>query len=77
MDMLTFDLQVEIAEKLGYRDKNGRRAVEHFMQSYFLHATRRWRSHADLPDLTGSVSCQSRAIASAHFYPQAPPTRWL
>ena len=25
MDMLTFDLQVEIAEKLGYRDKSGRR----------------------------------------------------
>ena len=39
MDMLTFDLQVEIAEKLGYRDKSGRRAVEHFMQDYFLHAT--------------------------------------
>ena len=39
MDMLTFDLQVEIAERLGYRDKSGRRAVEHFMQDYFLHAT--------------------------------------
>ena len=39
MDMLTFDLQVEIAERLGYSDKNGRRAVEHFMQEYFLHAT--------------------------------------
>ena len=39
MDMLTFDLQVEIAERLGYRDKSGRRAVEHFMQEYFLHAT--------------------------------------
>ena len=39
MDMLNFDLQVEIAERLGYSDKNGRRAVEHFMQEYFLHAT--------------------------------------
>ena len=39
MDQLTFDLQVEIAERLGYRDKSGRRAVEHFMQDYFLHAT--------------------------------------
>ena len=39
MDQLTFDLQVEIAERLGYRDRSGRRAVEHFMQDYFRHAT--------------------------------------
>ncbi len=39
MDQLTFDLQVEIAERLGYADKGGRRAVEHFMQDYFRHAT--------------------------------------
>lgn len=36
---LTFDSQVEIAAILGYRDKGGRRAVEHFMQDYFRHAT--------------------------------------
>ncbi len=40
MDQLTFDLQVEVAGKLGYRDQGGRRAVEHFMQDYFRHATR-------------------------------------
>ena len=40
MDQLTFDLQVEVAEKLGYEDRAGRRAVEHFMQDYFRHATR-------------------------------------
>ncbi len=39
MDQLTFDLQVEIADRLGYSDKGGRRAVEHFMQDYFRHAT--------------------------------------
>lgn len=39
MDQLTFDLQVEVAERLGYRDRGGRRAVEHFMQDYFRHAT--------------------------------------
>ena len=39
MDQLTFDLQVEIASRLGYDDKGGRRAVEHFMQDYFRHAT--------------------------------------
>jgi len=40
MDQLTFDLQVEVAERLGYTDRAGRRAVEHFMQDYFRHATR-------------------------------------
>jgi len=37
---LTFDSQVEIARILGYRDKGGRRSVEHFMQDYFRHATK-------------------------------------
>ncbi len=40
MDQLTFDLQVEVAERLGYTDHGGRRAVEHFMQDYFRHATK-------------------------------------
>ncbi|MFC3086432.1 [protein-PII] uridylyltransferase [Tabrizicola soli] len=39
-DVLTFDLQVEVAARMGYRDAGGRRAVEHFMQDYFRHATR-------------------------------------
>jgi [protein-PII] uridylyltransferase len=39
-EQLTFDLQVELAERLGYTDHGGRRAVEHFMQDYFRHATR-------------------------------------
>ena len=38
-DQLTFDLQVEVAGRMGYQDKSGRRAVEHFMQDYFRHAT--------------------------------------
>ncbi|MGO4914037.1 [protein-PII] uridylyltransferase [Pseudogemmobacter sp. W21_MBD1_M6] len=40
MDQLNFDLQVEVAERMGYKDHSGRRAVEHFMQDYFRHATR-------------------------------------
>jgi [protein-PII] uridylyltransferase len=40
MDTLTFDLQVEVADRMGYRDRGGRRAVEFFMQDYFRHATR-------------------------------------
>ena len=38
-DQLTFDLQVEVASRMGYADSGGRRAVEHFMQDYFRHAT--------------------------------------
>ncbi|MEM9348843.1 MAG: [protein-PII] uridylyltransferase [Pseudomonadota bacterium] len=38
-DQLTFDLQVEVAEAMVYSDGKGRRAVEHFMQDYFRHAT--------------------------------------
>ncbi len=40
MDQLTFDMQVEVAARMGYADSGGRRAVEHFMQDYFRHATR-------------------------------------
>ncbi|MRX49584.1 [protein-PII] uridylyltransferase [Paracoccus sp. S-4012] len=40
VDQLTFDLQPEVARRMGYHDGGGRRAVEHFMQDYFLHATR-------------------------------------
>jgi [protein-PII] uridylyltransferase len=37
---MTFDNQVQVAERMGYEDHSGRRAVEHFMQDYFRHATR-------------------------------------
>ncbi len=40
VDQLTFDLQVEVAARMGYRDQGGRRAVEVFMQDFFRHATR-------------------------------------
>jgi len=39
MDQLTFDMQVEVARRMGHTDHGGRRAVEHFMQTYFRHAT--------------------------------------
>jgi [protein-PII] uridylyltransferase len=39
-DQLTFDMQVEVAARMGYQDGAGRRAVEHFMQDYFRQATR-------------------------------------
>ncbi len=40
VEQLTFDLQPEVAERMGFTDHSGRRAVEHFMQAYFRHATR-------------------------------------
>ncbi|NIZ08882.1 [protein-PII] uridylyltransferase [Pseudooceanicola sp. HF7] len=39
MDQLTFDMQVQVAERMGYKDRGGMRAVEVFMQTYFRHAT--------------------------------------
>jgi [protein-PII] uridylyltransferase len=36
---LTFDMQVEVATRMGYNDRGGRRAVEWFMQAYFRQAT--------------------------------------
>lgn len=38
-DQLTFDLQVQVAQAMNYKDGAGRRAVEIFMQDYFRHAT--------------------------------------
>ena len=38
-DQLTFDMQVDVADRMGYADRGGRRGVEIFMQDYFRHAT--------------------------------------
>nr|WP_223274787.1 [protein-PII] uridylyltransferase [Tateyamaria sp. syn59] len=38
-EQLTFDMQVAVADAMGYEDAAGRRGVERFMQDYFLHAT--------------------------------------
>ena len=38
-EKLTFDLQVEVASRMGYKTHRGRRDVEYFMQDYFRHAT--------------------------------------
>ncbi|WP_407926011.1 [protein-PII] uridylyltransferase [Cochlodiniinecator piscidefendens] len=39
VDQLTFDMQVEVADRMNYTDSAGRRGVEFFMQDYFRHAT--------------------------------------
>jgi [protein-PII] uridylyltransferase len=38
-EQLTFDMQVDVATRMGYSDRAGRRGVEIFMQDYFRHAT--------------------------------------
>ena len=38
-EQLTFDMQVEVADRMNYADQAGRRGVEVFMQEYFRHAT--------------------------------------
>ena len=40
VEQLTFDIQVGVADCMGYKDHGGRRGVEHFMQDYFRNATR-------------------------------------
>lgn len=45
-DVLTMDHQVTLAEKFGYHDRHGQRAVERFMKHYFLIAK-------EVGDLTG------------------------
>ncbi|MEM6906697.1 MAG: [protein-PII] uridylyltransferase, partial [Pseudomonadota bacterium] len=37
-EVLSFDNQIEIAERMGFGDEGGRRGVERFMQAYFRHA---------------------------------------
>ena len=39
-EKMTFDTQVEIAQRLGFEDTAGQRAVERFMQTYFTYARR-------------------------------------
>jgi [protein-PII] uridylyltransferase len=38
-EQLSFDMQVMVADAMGYKDTGGRRGVEVFMQAYFRHAT--------------------------------------
>ena len=37
-EQLTFDMQVQVADALGFEDTGGRRGVEVFMQAFFRHA---------------------------------------
>ena len=53
-ERLTFDLQPKLAQRLGYKDRRGLRAVERFMRHYFLVAK-------DVGDLTAAL-CASLEV---------------
>jgi len=53
-ELISFDIQPVLAQKLGYRDKDGLRAVERFMKHYFLIAK-------DVGDLT-TILCSALEI---------------
>ncbi len=63
VDALTFDMQVEVARRMGYADSDARRGVEYFMQDYFRHATR-------VGELTRVflTELESRHVRSAPFF---------
>jgi [protein-PII] uridylyltransferase len=61
-ERLTFELQPIMAERLGYRDANGLRAVERFMKHYFLVAK-------DVGDLT-TILCSALEIQQLKTAPR-------
>ena len=53
-ERLSFELQPQLAERLGYKDRRGMRGVERFMRHYFLVAK-------DVGDLT-TVLCSALEV---------------
>ena len=66
-ERLSFDVQQEIAERLGYKDHPGARAVERFMRHYFLVAK-------DVGDLTRIFAA---ALEEQHVKPAPSISRYL
>ncbi|MEM0921678.1 MAG: [protein-PII] uridylyltransferase [Pseudomonadota bacterium] len=59
-EVLSFDRQIELAERMGFEDFEGRRGVERFMQTYFRHAK-------NVGDLTRIFAA---ALEAQHAKPQ-------
>jgi [protein-PII] uridylyltransferase len=60
-DQLTFDLQVEVAERMGYSDQGGRRGGRAFHAGLFPPRHQRGRADPHLPDRAGGAPRQARA----------------
>jgi [protein-PII] uridylyltransferase len=71
-ELLSFEVQPVLAERLGYKDKSGLRAVERFMKHYFLVAK-------DVGDLT-TILCTALEIQQLKSTPilngLLSPTSW-
>jgi [protein-PII] uridylyltransferase len=65
-EQLTFDWQVDIAQRMGFKDEGGRMGVEHFMHTYFRYAKA-------VGDLTRIFS----AALEAHHAKQQPTISYL
>jgi [protein-PII] uridylyltransferase len=72
-ELLSFEIQPVLAQKLGYRDKHGLRAVERFMKHYFLIAK-------DVGDLT-TILCSALEIQQLKSSPMREglfnPLTWM
>ncbi len=71
-ERLSFDLQPEIAQRMGYRERKGQQSVERFMKRYFLAAK-------DVGNLTRILAAKleaeqkKRPEGLRRFLPQKPP----
>ncbi len=65
-ERLSFDIQREIAVRLGYTEHPGMRDVERFMKHYFLTAKNVGRSHRHPLRGAGSQSHQERTRSRSH-----------
>ncbi len=61
-DVLAFEVQVDMAKGLGYRDIGIRSAVELFMQDYYIHATNMHNFSIDLIDRCKTYKKRKKAF---------------
>jgi [protein-PII] uridylyltransferase len=72
-ELLSFEIQPVLAEKLGYRDKGGLRAVERFMKHYFLVA----KDVGDLTTILCSALEMQQLKSSPAFDTFFNPLSWM
>jgi [protein-PII] uridylyltransferase len=72
-ELLSFEIQPVLAEKLGYRDKGGLRAVERFMKHYFLVA----KDVGDLTTILCSALEMQQMKSSPAFDAFFNPLSWM
>jgi [protein-PII] uridylyltransferase len=71
-ERLSFDVQTPMAQRLGYRDRRGLRAVERFMKHYFLVA----KNVGDLTTILASSLEMQQLKASPNLQQLFSPSGW-